>query len=200
MNDGIPAVEEKEHRYLEQLANEGDWEYGEYAVERDILNQKFHSWVPTFAAYSATVLLHSIVETQLDAFAEHIGKKQGSKLRVKHIAGNGVERSATFLDRVLSIEVKTDSAWSRVQDLQSLRNIIVHRGGKRGQSSEHQNEVDRLVKRYSQALEIRKIDGLHDQIWMSMNLCRDFALDVDGFFERLFKTAGLPNRHLQLDG
>jgi len=34
------------------------------------------------AAYSATVLLYSIVETQLHAFAEYIGKKRGSELRV----------------------------------------------------------------------------------------------------------------------
>jgi hypothetical protein len=52
MNDGVPAVEEKERRYLQQLASEGSWGYGDYAVERDILDQKFHSWIPTFAAYS----------------------------------------------------------------------------------------------------------------------------------------------------
>jgi len=48
MNDGIPAVEEIERRYLEQLALDD----GDYAVERGILGQNFHSWIPTFAAYS----------------------------------------------------------------------------------------------------------------------------------------------------
>ena len=28
MNDGILAVEEKEHHYLELFAREGNWEYG----------------------------------------------------------------------------------------------------------------------------------------------------------------------------
>lgn len=199
MNDGIPTVEEKEHRYLDQLAVEGGWDDGEYAVERDVLNDRFHVWVPTFAAYSVTILLYSIVETQLDAFAEHMGKKLGSKLRIRDMAGKGVDRSANYLERVLSIDVKTDPAWSRLKDLQSLRNIMVHRGGKPGESQEVQKSVGDLVRRYPQALELRKADGFHEQIWMSMNLCRDFAQNIDGFFERVFKASGLPNRHMQLD-
>jgi hypothetical protein len=199
MNDGIPTVEEKESRYLEQLAAEGGWEHGEYAAERDVLNDKFHTWVPTFAAYSVTILLYSIVETQLDAFAGHMGKRLGSKLQVRDMAGKGVDRSARYLERVLSIDVKTDPAWSRLKDLQSLRNIMVHRGGKRGESKEQQDTVDELVRRYPQALELRKADGFHEQIWMSMNLCRDFAQDIDGFFDRAFKASGLPNRHMQLE-
>lgn len=199
LNDGIPTVEEKEHRYLEHLAAEGGWEYGEYAVERDVLDDKFHTWIPTFAAYSVIIVLHSIVETQLYAFAEHIGKKRGSKLRVKDMAGRGVEQSAIYLERVLSIDVKTDPAWSCLNDLQSLRNIIVHRGGKRGESHNHQKPVNDLVKKYPQALEFRKADRFHEQIWVSMNLCRDFAQNIEGFFERVFKASGLPNRRMQLD-
>ncbi|HEY6391735.1 MAG TPA: hypothetical protein VIX89_10685 [Bryobacteraceae bacterium] len=116
MNDGIPAVEEKEHRYLELLASEDGWEYGDYVVEKDVLNNKFHTWVPTFAAYSVSILLHSLVETQLYAFAEYIAEKQGSKLRVKDMAGRGVERCAIYLERVLSISVKTDQAWIWLND------------------------------------------------------------------------------------
>jgi len=199
MNDGIPTVADKEHQYLKKLASEGGWEYGEYAVEEEILYQRFDSWIPTVAAYSAAVFLHSIVETQLDSFADHIAKRQGSRLRVKHIHGKGVERSAMFLERVLSIDVRTDPAWSHLQDLQELRNLIVHGGGKPGESDADRKKVGNLVRKYPQALELRKLDGFHEQIWISMKLCRDFAQSVDGFFERVFKASGLPNRHLQLD-
>lgn len=199
MNDGIPAVEEKERRYLEQLAEKSGWEYGEYALESGILDEKFHTWIPTFAAYAATILLYSIVEVQLFAFADQIGKRQGSRLGVKDMAGRGVQQSAIYLDRVLSIDVKTDPAWSRLNDLQSLRNIIVHRGGKRGESDEQRKTVDELVRRYPQSLELRKADGFHEQIWMSMNLCRDFAQNIDAFFDRIFVASGLPNRRLRPD-
>jgi len=200
MNDGIPTVEEKEHRYLEELAAKEGWEYGDYAVEREVLDDEFHTWIPTFAAYSATILLYSIVETQLDAFAEHMAEKRGSKLRVNDMAGKGVDRCGHYLDLVLSIKVKTDPAWSRLKDLQSLRNIIVHGGGKRGESQKSQKVVDELIRKYPQALGLRKADGFHEQIWVSMNLCRDFAQNIGGFFERIFKASGLPNRHMQLDG
>lgn len=83
--------------------------------------------------------------------------------------------------------------------MQTLRNLIVHRGGKRGELPEHQKPVDELVRRYPTTLALQKADGFHEQIWMSMNLCRDFAQNIDGFFERVFKASGLPNRHGQLD-
>src|SRR5450755_1196489 len=108
MNDGIPTIEEKQHNYLKQLAEQEGWERGDYFVETEVLNDKFHIWIPTFAAYSMTILLHSIVETQLDAFAEYMGKKCGSKLVVNDMAGNGVDRSVNYLKLVLSIDVKTD--------------------------------------------------------------------------------------------
>ena len=198
VNDGIPTVEEKERCCLAQLFAEGGCEDGEYAVERQVLDDKFHTWIPTFAAYSVAILLHSVVETQLDAFAAHMGRKLGSKLRLKDMGGKGVDRSARYLARALSIDVKTDPAWSRLKDLQSLRNVIVHRGGKRGESSEHQKTVDELVRRYPQALGLRKADGFHEQIWMSMNLCRDFAQNIDGFFDGIFKASGLPRRNMEL--
>jgi hypothetical protein len=175
MNDGIPTVEAKEHHYLEQLASAEGWEAGEYFVEKDVLNDKFHIWIPTFAAYSVIILLHSIAETQLDAFAEHMGKRRGSNLRVKDMSGKGVDRSANYLERVLSIAVKTDPAWINLHDLQSLRNIVVHRGGKPGDSREHQKCADRLVKKYSPKAELRKADGFHEQIWISMHLCQEFV-------------------------
>jgi hypothetical protein len=142
-----------------------------------------------------TVLLYSIVETQLCAFAEYVGKNSGSKLRVQDMAGKGIDRSALYLKRGLSIEVTTDPAWTRLRDLQALRDIIVHRGGKRGESQEHQKIMDSLIGKYPEALELRNTDGFHEQIWMSMNLCRDFAEHISEFFERVFVASGLPNRH-----
>jgi hypothetical protein len=198
MNDAIPLVEEKEHRYLEHLSAEGRWEFGEYSAEQDVLNQTFRTWVPMFAAYSATILLHSIFENQLDAFAEHIRSARGSKIRVNDMAGKGTERSALYLDRVLSIKVKTDPAWGCLNDLRKLRNIIVHRGGKLGETPEHRKTVDHLLRTYPMKLRLEKADGFHEQIWISMNLCRDLAEKLDEFFGRLFKASGLPNRHGQL--
>ena len=199
LNEGIPIVEEREDSYLDQLAKQGGWEYEEYYSEKLVLNEKFHNWIPTLAAYSAITLLHSIVETQLHGFAEHIGDKRGVRLRVKDMAGKGVEQSALYLQRVLSVDVKADPSWCGLQDMGSLRNIIVHRGGKPGESGEQKRTVYQLIKKYPQAIEIRKAFGSQGQVWIGMSLCRDFAAQIDGFFERVFRATGLPNRHMMLD-
>jgi hypothetical protein len=115
MNDGIPTV--KEHDYLQQLAAQGDWAPGEYFIEKDLLDDKFRTWVPTFAAYSVITLLYSIVETQLYGLAEHVANERGSKLRVKDMAGRGLGQSVLLLEKVLSFRVKTDPAWEYVHDL-----------------------------------------------------------------------------------
>ena len=109
--------------------------------------------------------------------------------------GKGIEQSAL----VLSLPVRTDSAWVCLHDLQSLRNIVAHRNGKRAESRKHQNIEKELIRKYPRTLQFRKGDGFDEQLWISMNLCRDFLESADGFFERVFKFAGLPNRHMQLD-
>ena len=80
-----------------------------------------------------------------------------------------------------------------------LRNIIVHRGGNRGDKPDQQKAVDELIRRHPQKLQLQKADGIHEQLWVSMNLVRDFARETEGFFERIFKSAGLPNCHLQME-
>ena len=192
-------LEANENEYLERLYVQEGWEYSDYAIEKIELDAKFRTWVPTFATYSVIILLHSVVETQLLGFAERLGKKRDAKLRVKQLAGRGLEQSALYLERVVSFPVTTDPAWPLLQDLQLLRNIIVHRGGNRGDSPDHQKSVEDLIRRHPQKLHLQKADGIHEQLWVSMNLVRAFARETEGFFERIFKAAGLPNRHLQMD-
>ena len=199
MNQGIPMVQEKANRDLRDIAETQGWDGHEYHAEASVLEHGYGVWAPTFAAYSITILLYSIFETQLHSFAEYMGKKAKSNLQVKDIAGKGVTQTETYLNRVLSVSVKQDAVWSRLEDLRKLRNIIVHRGGRPGESSDQKAEVKRLLSTYQPELELSRGDGFHEQIWISMQMCRGFAQDVDGFFERVFKTNGLPDRFGQLD-
>jgi len=195
----IPMLEANENQYLERLAAQEGWQYSDYAIEKIELDAKFRTWVPRFATYSIIILLHSVLETQLFAFAERLGKKRDAKLRVKQVAGRGLEQAALYLEGVVSFPVKVDPVWSLLQDLQLLRNIVVHRGGNCGDSPDHLKAVDGLIRRHPNKLELLKADGVHEQIWISMNLCRDFAREIEEFFGRIFKSAGFPNRHMQMD-
>ena len=140
------------------------------------------------------VLLFSIVESQLTGVAEHIGKKRGVRLRVKHIAGRGIEQAAVYLEHILSVPVKAEREWHILQDLQAVRNIIVHRAGARGDHPTKQNEADDLARKYK-----GKLDFPEQQLWISMNLCRDWVTAAERFFEQTFRLAGLPSRPFQKD-
>lgn len=179
-----------------------NWDFGDYDVERQVLDAKFQHWVPRFAAYSVIILLDSIVETQLFAYAERIGGVQGSAFRPKDIRGHGLEPAALYLKRGAGLDVKQDPAWKHLESLQELRNIIVHRGGDLGKFPEQKERADRLLQSYpKEKLEPRKnvyTFGGEMEIWISMPLCREFAREIEEFFKRLCKSAGLPEKGVSM--
>jgi hypothetical protein len=81
IDTAIPTLEATENQYLEHLAAQEGWEPSDTAIEKIELDAKYMTWVPTFAAYSIIILLHSIVENQLFALADRLGKKRDAKLR-----------------------------------------------------------------------------------------------------------------------
>jgi hypothetical protein len=123
------------------LAAQEGWEPSDTAIEKIELDAKYRTWVPTFAAYSIIILLHSIVENQLFALADRLGKKQDAKLRVKQVAGRGLEQAALY--------------WSLLHDVQLLRNVIVHRGGNRGESPDQQKAQDDVILRHPNKLRLQ---------------------------------------------
>src|SRR2546428_629673 len=99
VNKAIPEMEWQEREALKRLAEEQNWDFGDYAVELDVLDAKFRHWVPRFAAYSVIILLDSVVETQLFAYAERIGRVWGSPFRPKDIKGYGINPAALYLKK-----------------------------------------------------------------------------------------------------
>src|SRR5438034_2578116 len=102
IDTAIPMLEANENQYLEHLAVQEGWDHFDHGIEKVELNAKFRTWVPRFATYSIIILLHSILETQLFSFAERLGKKRDAKLRVKQLAGRGLEQAALYLESVVS--------------------------------------------------------------------------------------------------
>ena len=130
VDKAIPDAESQEREALKQLADEQHWDFGDYYVEQQILDEKFGHWVPTLAAYSLVIILHSTLETQLDGLAERVGQIRSSGFTLRDITGHGIGRAALYLERASSLDVKQDPAWQHLQNLQKLRNVIVHGGGK----------------------------------------------------------------------
>jgi len=188
----IPEIECREREALSRLAREQGLDFGEYSVEAQLLDERFRHWMPRLSAYSIIMLLHSIVETQLFACAQRVGSGEGQAFQVRDMRGGVLESATLYLRNAGGVDVTADPAWPRLKDLHELRNIIVHRGGTRGQSPEHQKTFKRLVETYAPGLSSADQPGWsYGEMWVSLRLCAQFAGDVEGFFSRILKAIGV---------
>ncbi len=126
-----PEVELQEREALKQLANQENWDYGDYNVEDQFLDVKFRE-LPKLAAYSIIVSISSIVETQLLAYAKRVGQREKSAFDPNDLRGSVLEKTALYVKKVAGSELTHNVRWKTLKDLQDLRDIIVHRGGKPG--------------------------------------------------------------------
>lgn len=105
-----------------------------------------------------------------------------------------MEASVLFIKTLTGVDATTDIAWPFLRDMQKIRNIIVHRGGARGETPEHQKEFDELAARYS-GDDFRQEKNLlfgTEELWASIQLCDKFASEAEGFFRLLFRNLGPP--------
>ncbi len=189
-----PEVELRERDALKELANQGSWEYGEYRVEDEFLDIKFGYWLPKSAAYCVIILLGSIIETQLLAYATRVGEQTGSAFDRKHFRFAILDNAAAYIKRVSGSDLTKNKRWGVLKDLQALRNIIVHRAGR-----PDENEKDQLkeIRERRPGISLDEnpstIKG-DPELDLTIHSCRYFAREVEEFFKGLFTDAGLPVR------
>jgi len=187
-----PEVEVQERDALKQLAEHENWDHGDYTVEEQFLDVKFQYWLPKFAAYSIIVLLSSIVETQLLAYARRVGKREKSAFDPNDLKGSVLDKTALYLKKVWGSELAKNTRWQILRDLQDIRDVIVHRAGKPG--DDKKGRFEQMVRLYpgvsldENPYAIKKEPGLA----VSIHSCRYFAREVEAFFKDLFKDADLP--------
>lgn len=89
----LPDAEWSENEDLREQAENESWEYPDFDVERQILNERFQFWLPRFTAYSAVSLLYTVLETQLDAAAKRACSTQQASFKPSDTRGRGIEAS-----------------------------------------------------------------------------------------------------------
>jgi hypothetical protein len=192
LDGSIPEAEWREREALQQLAREQDLDFGDFDVRDRVIDEHFGYWMPRLSAYSAVILLDSVVEAQLFACAERVSRRTKVELGVRR--GQGIaESAARFIREASGVNVTADPAWPGLRDLHELRNIIVHRWGTRGDSPQHQGVFDRLVRTYAPGLSSAdQPSWLYGELWVSLRLCSQVAKEVEGFFSRLLKAIERP--------
>ena len=190
----LPELEWADNKALEKKAVDENWEFPDFEGERQILEAKFKFWLPRFTAYSVLTLLYTVLETQLVASAKQACSHKQASFLPSDIRGSEIEASALYLKRLDIYDLKNDPDWQKLCDLRDIRNLIVHRAGTKGQSDKHRSTAQRLEKSYANKVSFPNNSWCAEEVWISVLLCRDFIATVEGVFDRVFDSLGLPPR------
>jgi hypothetical protein len=184
-----PEVERQERDELKHLAENENWEYSDYSVENQLLDVKFTVLLPKLAAYSIIVLLSSIVETQLLAYARRVRIDTHSPFEPNDIKGSVLERTSLYVKKTSGVELTKNMRWKLLRDLQDIRDTIVHRSGKPAEDKRPQ--FQKMCKEYpGVSLDENRITTGGDEIGITIHSCRYLASEVEQFFQGLFNDAG----------
>lgn len=192
----LPDAEWSDNEALREQAESESWEYPDFDVERQILNERFQFWLPRFTAYSAVSLLYTVVETQLAAAAKRAYSTRQVSFKPSDMRGSGIEVSMLYLKRVGVFDTKQDPAWQTIVNLRDLRHLIIHRAGTKGESDDHRKTALRLATAYPGRVMFPDSDwSWYGEVWVSIHLCRELIESVEGLFDRLFDALGAPPRY-----
>lgn len=76
---------------------------------------------------STIISVYTLIEFRMNSLAELIGKLLKTKLIVSDLSGNGISRGKNYLEKVCEISFSDlNGYWSPIQDLNKVRNCIVH--------------------------------------------------------------------------
>lgn len=189
-----PEIEFRDREALKDLAENEGWDYGDYQVEGQMLDVKFQYWLPRLSAYSVLILLSSVVETQLLLFAKDRATLVAAGFDAKEFGSDVLKRAAAYIRRVTDskLDVTRNRYWQPLDDLQFLRNIVVHRAG-RPRSDERQR-TEKLCKKYrGLSLEENRYSfSRESELHLTIHACRHFVAQAEGFFRDVFAKCNLP--------
>lgn len=106
---------------------------------------------------------------------------KGLRFTPDDMRGSGIEAYATYLAKSEVYNAKGDEAWPLMRDLRDLRNLIVHGAG----TPSRQSTVNRLKQNLKEGFEYsREKSNWWNEIWVSLELCQQFTVEVEEFAER----------------
>ena len=196
LDRALPESEWSDNEALRQRAEEENWEFADFDVERQVLHERFRFWLPRFTTYSVVTLLYTVLETQLAACAHRACSQKQASFQPADVRGRGLEATALYLAKVGTYDLRQDPAWQTICDLRDLRHLIVHRAGTTGESDEHRKTAQRLARSYTGRVVFPDSDwSWYGEVWISIPLCRDFLATAETVFDRVFDALALPARY-----
>ena len=179
-----PEYDERERQKLLKSARARGLEGEEYYIELDTLEEELVC-LPQFTAYAIVILLHTILEVHLRDCAKRTEERMKLRFGPDDLRHRGIERYATYLSKSGAFEAKADRAWLEITDLRKIRNLVVHKAG-----TDIGHKVAKALKdRYRERFDyVEDGTGWWEEVWISVDLCRQFTETVEAFSERCFQA------------
>lgn len=125
------------------------------------LTDLFESHFPNLQRKSAFITLYSFLENELEKLASNLKSELAHEGRIQDIAGNGIFQSYTYLKLIIALDIAKDApVWQKINDINKVRNLIVHAEGVLSQDSHTKEKQEQLVKRLKDHLSTNDDDEL----------------------------------------
>ena len=192
--NGLPHAKDHQLKILKDTAENDEYDQELLSTDLQGIENDYEEEIPKMFTYAFIPLLHSLVETRLIALARDFQRKNNFPIDVNDLDGPPIKRSKKYLKKVADIEIGREPNWATLTDLQTLRNIVVHRGGGIGLDDEQKKRVKQLSEKYKREIQIKEskiLDDLGGEVIISENLCEKFLNEIQEFFTRLYNKLGL---------
>jgi hypothetical protein len=117
----------------ESHVNEGQLVYVNQGLDSDSwdLAALFEEYFPSLQRRSALLTVCSYFEHELDQLCLLYQSEKSFRLALSDLHGSGIDRAASYLEKVAGLNLhKASPVWSNIKNIQTIRNCIVHRGGR----------------------------------------------------------------------
>ncbi|MEQ6353915.1 hypothetical protein ABNX05_04745 [Lysinibacillus sp. M3] len=184
----IKSEKEKLEEYIkievEGMSPEEAELHYEYNFEDEM--HLFENYHHTFNE-SFYITLFSFLEKELYKICRNLERKNTHKIKVKHLAGNGIDKYSLFLSSLYDIEISHFSSWNEIKKHQKIRNYIVHNDGGSITSSDNIFQIANSLGCVSE-VGIRLDTDLYE-INIFEATCSQLINCIQEFFNELFAKA-----------
>ncbi|HDY85312.1 MAG TPA: hypothetical protein ENI26_07970 [Methylophaga aminisulfidivorans] len=150
-------------------------------ISHDYAWEQYQTVTPEFHRESLLISLYNFLEHQMNTLCEKLAVSIDSKIELRDLNGKGVERAKLYLTKMVGIDFnKVEMEWSHIQDINKVRNCIVHNGGKI--PSNTSDKLHGVIRKYPK---LKKAEAGY--LSVESDLIDDFIATLLVFFDGLEK-------------
>lgn len=161
-----------------QEINEIEMYYGDdlYEIEKIQINLYRNSTV---------ISLHSLLESELNSICKHIYKKLNYPIEQSDLYGNGINRSKKYLQLIAGVKFENlNTEWSKISDLNKIRNCIVHCNGtvEISNDTKKQKSLEKIINCHPH------LEFIHNsKIIISKEFIEQSITDIEKFLDNIYQ-------------